>query len=233
MPNQQNTEPRRFKAGDELRGRLLEAASRLFGAQGYEQVSIRNIAQEAGCSQMAMYRHFPDKQALLRHLCHELYRQFTLELHERFDNLPDPRSRLRMALRHFVLRSAEYPHHYRLTFLESAADDQARQMRDACSAPAIQYFRQNLGQCLPEGSPAALRDERLHQILAVLHGITVMLIMNPQSYGLTLEAALQRLDAAFFILIGAPDAGGEGNRSVRNWPAEPENCHLPERPANG
>lgn len=202
--DRQKMESRRFKAGDELRERLLEAASRLFGAYDYEQVSIRSIAQEAGCSQMAMYRHFPDKQALMRHLCHELYRQFTLELHERFDHLPDPRSRLRMALRHFVLRSSEYPNHYRLTFLEAAPDEQARQMRDACSAPAMQYFRQNLSLCLPKKSSTELLDERLHQILAMLHGITVMLIMNPQSYGLTLEKALKRLDAAFFILIKAP-----------------------------
>lgn len=199
----QSAPPRRFKAGEELRSRLLEAASRLFGVYGFEQLSVRLIAQEAGCSQMAMYRHFPDKQALLRHLCAELYRRFTLDLHDQLDAVPDPRERLRMALRRFVLHSAANPHHYRLTFLEPSQDESARRLREECSAPAIQYFRDNLCLCLPAGAPSALVDERLHQILATLHGVTVMLLVNPHAYQLEQEQALLLLDSAFHIFLAA------------------------------
>ena len=200
----QPADTHRFKAGEQLRSRLLEAASRLFGAYGLEHVSVRHIAQEAGCSQMAMYRHFPDKQALLRQLCAELYRRFTLDLHALYDAVPDPRERLRMALRCFVLHSEANPHHYRLTFLEPSQDENARRLREECSAPAIQYFRENLQLCLPEGASEELVDERLHQILATLHGVTLMLLVNPDAYQLEREQALRALESAFDIFIAAP-----------------------------
>ncbi len=195
----------KFKAGDELRRRLLEAASRLFGEFGYDRVSIRSIAQEVGCSQMAMYRHFPDKEALIRHLCAELYQRFTTQLHDKFDYLPDPRARLRQALRNFVLLSVKNPHHYRLTFLVPSLDEQGLEMRHAAANPAIAYFRENLKLALPSGSSGKLVEERLHQILASLHGMTIMLITHPEAYRLTRDAALRQLDSAFDIFLNAPD----------------------------
>ncbi|MDR3735127.1 MAG: TetR/AcrR family transcriptional regulator [Acidobacteriaceae bacterium] len=202
----QQGEPRKFKAGEELRNRLLDAASRLFGEAGYEDVSIRSIAQAAGCSQMAMYRHFPDKEALIRHLCTELYRKFTTALHDRFDYLPDPGARLRQALRHFVLLSLKNPHHYRLTFLAPTIDTQSMEMRNSAASPAISYFRQNLKLALPAGSSDELVEERLHQILACLHGMTIMLITHPRSYRLSKEAALRQLETAFNIFLTTPAA---------------------------
>ena len=194
-------EQKTFKAGEELRKRILDAASRLFGKEGYENVSIRRIAEEAGCSQMAMYRHFPDKSALIRHLCIELYQQFTIQLHEKLDFLPDPKERLRQALRGFVLLSHKNPHHYRLTFLMPTLDPQAGEIREAVANPAISYFRQTLKLALPQGTSDELVEERLHQILATLHGMTIMLIAHPRAYGLTKESALRQLESAFNLFL--------------------------------
>jgi AcrR family transcriptional regulator len=197
-PSEQKT----FKAGEELRMRILDAASQLFGKEGYENVSIRRIAEGAGCSQMAMYRHFPDKSALIRHLCTELYRQFTIHLHEKYDSLPDPKERLLRALRDFILVSHKNPHHYRLTFLMPTHDPGAGAAREAVANPAISYFRQTLKLLLPPGTSAELVEERLHQILATLHGMTIMLIAHPHVYGLTREMALRQFESAFRLLVG-------------------------------
>jgi AcrR family transcriptional regulator len=202
--DERQSEQKKFKAGEELRGRILEAASRLFGKAGYEKVSIRHIAQEAGCSQMAMYYHFPDKEALIRHLCTELYQQFTIQLHEKFDYLSDPKDRLREALRNFVLLSLKNPHHYRLTFLVPTVDAQAAKVRTEVANPAISYFRQNLRLALPPETPDRLVEERLHQILATLHGMTIMLITHPHAYGVTRGLVLRELESAFDILLKAP-----------------------------
>jgi len=193
------TETRPYKAGEELRRRLLEAASQLFGAEGYESVSVRQIARAAGCSQMAMYRHFPDKQALMRHLCVELYRKFTIDLHERFDSLPDPAARIRMALRHFVLLSATNPHHYRLIYLERVKEEASRAWRTEAMEEALSYIRANLRLTLGGDATEATIDERVRLILAAVHGITVMLIMNPEAYKLTTEVALDSLEDALKI----------------------------------
>ena len=47
------------------RGRILDAALEVFGAQGYEAGSLREVAAMAGISQAGLLHHFPSKVALL------------------------------------------------------------------------------------------------------------------------------------------------------------------------
>lgn len=51
--------------GPETRERLLDAAERLFGAQGYASTSLREITAEAGANLAAVNYHFGGKEALL------------------------------------------------------------------------------------------------------------------------------------------------------------------------
>ena len=46
------------------RGRLLDAAARLFAEQGYESTSTQQILDAAGTSRGALYHHFATKQAI-------------------------------------------------------------------------------------------------------------------------------------------------------------------------
>lgn len=47
---------------------LEDAAIHLFVHKGYHAASIRDIAQQAGCSEAALYRHWTNKEDLVRHL---------------------------------------------------------------------------------------------------------------------------------------------------------------------
>ena len=47
------------------RDRILEVALELFGRQGYEGTSIRDIAERMGLTKAAVYYHFPSKEDLL------------------------------------------------------------------------------------------------------------------------------------------------------------------------
>lgn len=46
------------------RAAILDAAKRMFTAQGYDGVSMDQIAAEAGVSKLTVYSHFGDKEAL-------------------------------------------------------------------------------------------------------------------------------------------------------------------------
>jgi len=50
---------------DAVRGRLCDAAAKLFLEEGEAALSMRRLAAEVGCSAMAPYRHFADKEALV------------------------------------------------------------------------------------------------------------------------------------------------------------------------
>ena len=50
--------------GERTRGRILDAAERLFAERGYEAASLRDIAAAAGVAQPGLYNYFDGKQAL-------------------------------------------------------------------------------------------------------------------------------------------------------------------------
>ncbi|MCD9020365.1 TetR/AcrR family transcriptional regulator [Cohnella sp. NL03-T5] len=47
---------------------ILSAAGELFASKGYDSVTMREIAKEAGCSHTTIYIYFKDKEALLQQL---------------------------------------------------------------------------------------------------------------------------------------------------------------------
>ncbi len=47
------------------RGRLLQAALKLYGEQGFEQTTVAEIAREAGLTERTFFRHFADKREVL------------------------------------------------------------------------------------------------------------------------------------------------------------------------
>lgn len=83
---------------DESRARILQSALALFAKHGYEQTSVRMIAQAAGVSQGLMYNYFAGKEALLR----ALFEQSVGQVHESFalaGDDPEPRVRLERYIR--------------------------------------------------------------------------------------------------------------------------------------
>jgi AcrR family transcriptional regulator len=54
----------RVERGQATRRQLVQAATALFAARGYEATSIEAVLEEAGVSRGALYHHFEDKRAL-------------------------------------------------------------------------------------------------------------------------------------------------------------------------
>lgn len=54
--------------GQRTRAKLLDAAERVFGEQGYERASIVEITRTAGVAQGTFYVYFESKQAIFAHL---------------------------------------------------------------------------------------------------------------------------------------------------------------------
>src|SRR3954464_11238916 len=58
-------ETRRSKAKSDRRSQLIAAAERLVAERGFLAVRLEDIGAAAGVSGPAVYRHFPNKEALL------------------------------------------------------------------------------------------------------------------------------------------------------------------------
>ncbi|TQR20558.1 TetR/AcrR family transcriptional regulator [Psychrobacillus vulpis] len=70
---------------EETKKQILESAGNLFAKKGYDSVTIREIAKEAGCSHTTIYLYFKDKEALL----HQLSMPSLQELHIQLKQISD------------------------------------------------------------------------------------------------------------------------------------------------
>src|SRR5690242_12985719 len=61
--------------GQRTQQRILDAALRVFGEEGYHQTSIDRVAKRAGCSRVSFYQYFSSKEDVFRHLTGQVARQ--------------------------------------------------------------------------------------------------------------------------------------------------------------
>lgn len=57
--------PVRTEGGKPTKDRIFEAAIDLFSRKGYDRTSVRQIAKAVGLTESAVYRHYPNKDAIL------------------------------------------------------------------------------------------------------------------------------------------------------------------------
>ena len=78
---------------------------------------MRNVADEAGITATALYRHFANKEALLTEVIRAAYALFRRSL---MGEVPEarPEARLRLAFDRFLRFALEHPNYYRLLFVE-------------------------------------------------------------------------------------------------------------------
>jgi len=98
------------------RAEILEAAERIFIAEGYEGATIRKIADEVGVSSTALYMHFQDKGCILFEIC-ERTLSLLLERNREIAAKPlDPVVRTKMMLEAYMRWGLEHPNAYQLVY---------------------------------------------------------------------------------------------------------------------
>lgn len=117
---------------DGTRGRILDAALRLFAEGGFAGASIRDIATAAGVQSATLYAHFPGKE----HVLAELIRLGHDEHHRRLrsallDSGPDPRDQLGALTRAHVRTHTDFP------MLSMIANSELHALSPELAAPVI------------------------------------------------------------------------------------------------
>jgi len=111
------------------RAEILEAAERIFVAEGYEGATIRRIADEVGVSSTALYMHFADKSAILLEICEQTIKLLLDRNLEIAAKPIDAVVRLSMMLEAYMRWGMEHPNPYQLVYSaprpESAVSESA------------------------------------------------------------------------------------------------------------
>lgn len=118
------TSNRRERERDQTRGKIMDAARRLFAAEGFEAVSMRQIAEDIGYSATAIYVHFKDKRDLFTAICAEDF-QGLAEFMRGIAQVSDPAQRMRELGLAYMKFGTQHPSHYRLMFMTRFPGDKA------------------------------------------------------------------------------------------------------------
>jgi AcrR family transcriptional regulator len=173
---------RRARQKKYLRQEILDAASELFVREGYENVSMRRVADKIEYSPTTIYIYFKDKADLLEHVCKETFGRLVERLTKIMEQPGDPVDRLKKGLIAYIEFGVENPHHYRTTFMMTLPEGLDEKKLHQDNSPGMQAFAfliQGVTDCIKAGKMRVTNVELAAQTLwAGIHGITSLLITH-------------------------------------------------------
>lgn len=174
---------RRLREKKELRQEILDAARDLFVREGFENVSMRKIAEKIEYSPTTIYLYFQDKADLLDCLCEETLGHLVRRQTALDESVTDPVERLRRGLRAYIEFGLKNPNSYQVAFMmPQPFDDPERCPRaHAMGQKAFDHLRRTLERCREQRRIQVPDPEAAAQALwATIHGLTSLLIAHPR-----------------------------------------------------
>jgi AcrR family transcriptional regulator len=165
-----------------LRGRIRNNARELFARQGYESVSMRRIGAAVGCSPMAIYRHFPNKEELLLSICEETFGKMLRLVDATRAEPGTPLEKLRRSVRTVLEFHLSHPNHYKVTFMTTMPPGPVAERKVAIGQHVMNRLRAGVRECA-EAKGLDIDVEMTSQIIRVaIHGLAGSLITTGKCY---------------------------------------------------
>jgi AcrR family transcriptional regulator len=188
----------RPKEHDEAtRQRLLDAAERLSASHGWEALTVRRIAEEAGTSTRAVYALFGSKEGLEQALHQAMFTRLR-DLLQACERTDDPRHDIAVQSLAYRQWAVERPERYALA-MHRFVGQRSRPRSDeglAVSREALGELRQAVRRCHDAGMLLGDRDpeEVVTHLRAMVHGLAEfenlgMLGPDPEAHWMTAVSA--------------------------------------------
>jgi AcrR family transcriptional regulator len=173
------TKERRKREKETLRQEILDAARQLFLKNGFENVSMRQIAEKIEYSPTTIYLYFEDKAELFRSICEETFAKLEGELGAIVKTDRDPALCLRKGAKAYIRFGLRYPHHYQLVFMTSHPHkrDSNFQFTGTAGERSFRLLLEIISQGIEQGKFRKSDPMVLAQTAwAAMHGVTSLLI---------------------------------------------------------
>ncbi|GAA1258056.1 TetR/AcrR family transcriptional regulator [Pseudonocardia aurantiaca] len=174
---------RRRGTGHELRTVVVRVATDLLASTGdVDTMTMRDVASAAGVTTPSVYRHFPDKEALVREVLAERFAEFTNLLQDAAAAAGDePLARLAAMAAAYVRAGLAEPGHYRVMFSATNSGWGGLGLDPADPHPgaaAHQALVDATTACLPPSTHAEA-PLLATELWASLHGLVDLQITKP------------------------------------------------------
>src|SRR5690349_3204765 len=166
---------RRARQKESIREEILDAARGLFVKEGYEQVSIRKIADKIEYAPGTIYLYFRDKAEILERLCEETFAKLEQKMRAINSDPSNPLEGLRRGLRTYIQFGLDNPNHYIVTFVQAKQIPAEHQPKTG--ERCFDNLRTAVRRCIDAGQLNCDDPEEIAQALwAGAHGIATLLI---------------------------------------------------------
>lgn len=180
-----------------FRSELCRVATRLFAERGYAGVTLRAIADQAGCSRMTPYRYFRDKEEIFAAVRADAFARFADAQESVARETRDPGQRLHALGEAYLRFALEEPHAYRIMFELEARTS---------GFPELEKQGRRAFQALLDATEDALRAglltgdarTRAHLFWAGLHGIVTLHLADQLHCGRSFEELVSPMMEALF-----------------------------------
>jgi AcrR family transcriptional regulator len=168
---------RRTKHKEELRRVILDAAREIFVGEGYENFSMRKLAEKIEYSPGSVYLHFKSKEELFECLMEESFarlHRILLDLRKGQEQ-QDPVNELRQGMWAYVEFGLRNPNDYRFAFMVQPPVEKKPYKVHA----SFDVLRQMVKRCVDENRFGGDVESTSQVLWASVHGITSLLIQRP------------------------------------------------------
>jgi AcrR family transcriptional regulator len=164
---------RNYHHGD-LRAALVESGMALLEQHGAQEPGLREVARAAGVSATSVYRHFPDKDALMRAIA---ARGFAMmgEMQEAAALAHAGRPAFAAIGGAYVRFALKHPAVFRLMFSRAPPRDLFALPADELSGP-LRLLRDNVANLTPAHLSPAARKTIAVQAWSLVHGLAVLML---------------------------------------------------------
>jgi AcrR family transcriptional regulator len=164
------------------RAEILDAAERIFVAEGYEGATIRKIADDVGVSSTALYMHFPDKACILHEIVVGTLSQLLTQNSEIAARPLDPVVRTRMMLDAYMRWGLAHPNAYQLVYCSRGpvSTDPTPERTADLSRQCYEAFSGVVREVAASGRlRTGTADSAAQALWMACHGVVALLISRP------------------------------------------------------
>lgn len=171
---------RKEKQKQEIRKLILDASMKLFVEEGFDNVSIRRIADLIEYSPTTVYLYFKDKDEIFFNL-HEIGFEKMGEMNRNLDTIEDPLRRLHQMGENYLRFGIENPEYYDLMFIQRAPMKKLQEM--GCNwengDAAMTRLRNTVIECMEKGLIAKTDSDLVSMsIWSMVHGLVSLAIRD-------------------------------------------------------
>lgn len=156
--------------------KILKAAHRLFDREGADAVTMRRVAEAVGITPMAIYRHFPTRDALLKQLSADSFNAVAHEWEVQRDKRRDVLKRLFALAGPYLDYALAHPHLFDHAF--SVRRDDARRYPEDFRAGLSPTFNVVVDTVIEGMAKGVLRQDDPHDVAMAIwaqqHGLIAL-----------------------------------------------------------